>query len=189
MKSTLMMMMFVACWASVSTAAQNVVVLLDDSGSMQERMHGQPTSRIDAAKDALLTVLNQIPDDGSIGVLAMNGTSGGGEWIIELGPIDKSQIENAVGRIQARGGTPLGAFMKQAADALLQLREKQFYGTYRLLVVTDGEANDAAFLDSVLPDVLRRNITVDVIGVDMKTDHSLATQVDNYRRADDPESL
>jgi hypothetical protein len=36
---------------------------------------------------------------------------------------------------------------------------------------------------------MSRGITVDVIGVDMAGDHSLATQVHNYRRADDPASL
>ena len=189
MKSKLMMMLFMAYSAGLATAAQNVVVLLDDSGSMEEQMRGQKTRRIDAAKDALLTVLNQVPDDGSIGVLALNGTSGDGEWIIDLGPINKTEIADAVGRIRAGGGTPLGAFMKTATDALLELREKEYYGTYRLLVVTDGEANDAPYLDAILPEVLSRNITVDVIGVDMETEHSLATQVDNYRRADDPDSL
>ena len=188
MKSTFTMLL-VACWANVAISAQNIVVLLDDSGSMEERMNRQQTRRIDAAKDALLTVLNQVPDNSRVGVLALNGNSGNGEWIIELGPVDKSRIQDAVGRIHAGGGTPLGAFIKQATDALLELREKQFYGTYRLLIVTDGEANDGSYLESILPDVLSRNITIDVIGVDMRQRHSLATQVDNYRRADDPESL
>jgi uncharacterized protein YegL len=175
--------------ATATFAAQNVVVLLDDSGSMDDRMRGQSIRRIDAAKDALLTVLGQVPDDASVGVLALNGSTGRGEWIIELGPLDKNQVRDAVGRIRAQGGTPLGEFMKVAMDSLLQLREKQFYGDYRLLVVTDGEANDGPYLESILPDVLSRNIAVDVIGVDMQQDHTLATQVSSYRRADDPSSL
>jgi hypothetical protein len=40
-----------------------------------------------------------------------------------------------------------------------------------------------------LPDIVSRGITVDVIGVDMRQDHSLATRVHRYRRADDPASL
>lgn len=179
----------VVCSAGSTFASQNVVVLLDDSGSMDERMRGQSIRRIDAAKNALLTVLNQVPEDANVGVLAINGSDGNGEWIIELGPVDKNHIRDAVNRIRAEGGTPLGEFMKRAADALLQLREQQYYGDYRLLVVTDGEANDGQYLDAVLPEVLSRNLMVDVIGVDMQQDHSLATQVDSYRRADDPESL
>ncbi|MCA9211427.1 MAG: VWA domain-containing protein [Planctomycetales bacterium] len=188
MKTKLLVWLLVG-WASVAFGAQNVVVLLDDSGSMEEQMRGQSIRRIDAAKDALLTVLAQLPADANVGVLALNGSTGNGQWIIELGPVDKSNIRGAVEQIRAGGGTPLGTFLKEATDALLELRAKQIYGTYRLLVVTDGEANDGNYLNAVLPDVLSRNIVVDVIGVDMANDHSLATQVDTYRRADDPASL
>jgi hypothetical protein len=79
--------------------------------------------------------------------------------------------------------------MKIAADALLTLRDRERYGTYRLLIVTDGEATDAERVEAYLPDILSRGITVDVIGVDMQDDHSLATKVHSYRRADDPASL
>jgi hypothetical protein len=56
-------------------------------------------------------------------------------------------------------------------------------------VVTDGEANDASLVDRYTPDILARGITVDVIGVDMSGDHTLATRVHSYRKADDPDSL
>jgi hypothetical protein len=56
-------------------------------------------------------------------------------------------------------------------------------------MVTDGEATDQGLVDAFLPDVLSRGVTVDVIGVDMLADHALATRVNSYRRADDPESL
>jgi hypothetical protein len=58
-----------------------------------------------------------------------------------------------------------------------------------LLVVTDGQASDQELVDLYLPDIMSRGITVDVIGVDMASDLSLATQVHSYRRADDPKSL
>ena len=64
-------------------------------------------------------------------------------------------------------------------------------GIYLLerLIVTDGEANDASQLVAYLPDVLSRGIIVDAIGVDMQQDHSLATRVHSYRRADDDAAL
>ena len=78
----------------------------------------------------------------------------------------------------------------QCGNALLQQRDKQLgYGTYRLLVVTDGEASDAKIMERVIPQVLARGITLDAIGLDMGRDHSLATKVHNYRRADDQQSL
>jgi hypothetical protein len=79
--------------------------------------------------------------------------------------------------------------MKAGTDALLAMRESQRYGTYKLLIVTDGEATDQQLVDAYLPDILSRGIVVDVIGVNMAQDHSLATQVHTYRRADDEASL
>jgi hypothetical protein len=55
--------------------------------------------------------------------------------------------------------------------------------------VTDGIASDPRLVDRYLPDILSRGVVVDVIGVDMKEDHPLATRVRSYRRANDPESL
>jgi hypothetical protein len=175
---------------SSAFSAQHVVVVLDDSGSMGERMRSNwRVTKMDAAKQALRVVLEQVPVDAQVGVVALNSGQGSDPWIIPLGPIDKRRLGQAVERIRAQGGTPLGEFMKVGADALLELRTRQHYGTYRLLIVTDGEANDAEAVDRFLPEILARGITVDVIGVDMQQDHSLATEVNTYRRADDPESV
>ncbi|MFV1964191.1 MAG: VWA domain-containing protein [Pirellulaceae bacterium] len=184
--------MTVALWLMTTSGAfagQNIVVLLDDSGSMGDRMRNDwGTRKINAAREALLTVLEKLPPDARIGVLALNG-GGADHWVVPLGRVDRSRLQSSIKVIRASGGTPLGASMKVAADALLNLREKSRYGTYKLLIVTDGEANDQERVDGYLPDILSRGITVDVIGVDMRQDHSLATRVQTYRRADDPASL
>ena len=105
-------------WLSLSVvrADQNVIVLLDDSGSMQERMGRGSMRKIDAAKEALLTVLEQVSDDANVAVLLLNGPSGGGDWLIKLGPLDRAQLEDSVRRIDSEHGTPLGQFMKIAAE-------------------------------------------------------------------------
>jgi uncharacterized protein YegL len=165
-------------------SAQNVVVVVDDSGSMADRMRHEKVRKIDAAKQALSVVLDRLPRSANVGVLALNDG-----WILPLQNSDRSQVKQRVNQLRARGGTPLGTRMKEAADELLTKRAKEMYGDYRLLVVTDGEASDQAVLDFVLPDIMSRGLLVDVIGVDMKSEHSLATLVHSYRRADDPESL
>ncbi len=173
---------------SIASGGQNVVVVLDDSGSMRDRMRqGRQVRKIDAAKQALLAVLAKLPSDSSVGVVVLNG--GRDPWVMPLGPVDQSRLQSAVAKIRASGSTPLGAFMKVGADALLELRDRERYGTFKLLIVTDGEAGDPDLVQAYLPDVIARGITVDVIGVDMRQDHSLATQVNTYRRADDPSSL
>lgn len=183
-------------WANVATAAQTVVILLDDSGSMNGPMRSdRRVIKIAAAKTALETVFSQLPDDATVGVLALNSrvaTQPGSEpstWIIPLSKLDRNAVQASVNRINAEGGTPLGTGMKVAADALLERRKQSPYGEFRLLIVTDGEAQDPDLVDRYLPEIRQRNLSVDVIGVSMATDHSLATRVDTYRRADNMEAL
>lgn len=170
--------------SSTALAAQKVVVLVDDSGSMLDRMRYENTRKIDAAKQSLRVVLEKLPADAEVGVLALNRG-----WVMPFQTIDRRQLESQINRLRASGGTPLGMRMREATDKLLELRSKDPYGDYRLLVVTDGEASDQGLLDAILPDIMARNFLVDVIGVDMESEHSLATSVTAYRRADDPSSL
>jgi len=176
--------------APLAAAPQHVVVVLDDSGSMCEPLgSASGVTKMEAAKEALITVLRDLPADASLGVVVLNRGPGDPAWIVPLGRHDRSSVAAAVQEIQPAGGTPLGEFMKVGTDALLELRQKEHYGRYRLLIVTDGEATDRDLVETYLPDILSRGITVDVIGVDMQADHSLATRVHAYRRADDPPSL
>jgi uncharacterized protein YegL len=170
----------------------NIVIVLDASGSMKERMKGANLTRMEAAKQALLQVMNQVkePEKTNVGLLVFSGRNVPSEWLYPLGPLDRARMEAAIRRPEPNGPTPLGGYIKKGADALLEQRKKQQgYGTYRLLVVTDGEATDGNLVEVYLPDVLARGITVDAIGVDMKSEHSLATRVHSYRRADNPEEL
>lgn len=172
-------------------ARQHVVIVLDDSGSMAESMataRGR-LPKIDVARDALLTVMQQMSDDAEVGVLALNSRSRDSEWVIPLGPLDRTRLATAVQQIRASGGTPLGVAMKRASDALLLRRQQVRFGTFRLLIVSDGEAQDADLVDRFLPEIKGRGLTVDVIGVAMRQDHSLANEVDRYRAADDESAL
>ena len=175
-------------WTATAAASDSVVIVLDDSGSMNEKMTGG-VKRIDAAKKAIDAVLKQFPPDTRLGLLLLNGEKSKKHWAIPLEHLSVPQATRRVDSVMADGGTPLGDRIREGADALLQLRVKQIYGNYRLLIVTDGEANDARLLDQYLPDVLSRGLIVDAIGVDMKQNHSLATRVHSYRRADDGAAL
>jgi len=168
----------------------NVVIVLDASGSMNGKMRGTSVRKMDAAKTALREVLKQAPKDTHIGLLVFSGSNRADEWAYPLGPRDDARLMHAIGLPQPAGGTPLGAYIKKGADRLLEQRAAQHgYGTYRLLVVTDGEAQDRRLMERYVPEVVARGITIDVIGVDMKKTHTLATRVHSYRRADDPASL
>jgi uncharacterized protein YegL len=175
--------------APYACADNCVVVILDDSGSMGRQM-ASGGSRMRAAIDASKAVLKQLPADTTVGLLTLNTRGQESHWIIPVGKLQEnpSSIDN-LEIISAAGGTPLGHFMQVAANELLRLRANDRYGSYRLLVITDGEATDQELLQAYLPQILSRGLILNVIGVDMANDHSLAMSAHTYRRAADVQSL
>ena len=176
--------------AFAQEAADNVVIVLDGSGSMARPLPGADTDKMTAAKAALKQVLASVPQETHIGLLVFSAKGVSDEWIYPLGPRDDTKLMQAIDRPMPGGGTPLGAYLKKGADRLLEERAKQFgYGTFRLLVVTDGEAQDQQAVERFTPEIIARGIKVDVIGVAMNQRHTLATKVHSYRSANDPASL
>lgn len=170
---------------------ENIIIILDASGSMNENFRGDQTkSKMEAAKEALKEVLAKIPDNTHIGLLVFSGSNVQNDWVYPLGPKNTEQLLAAIDLPQPGGGTPLGQYMRIGANRLLEQREKQYnYGNYRLLIVTDGVAQDQEKVAQYTPEILERQVRVDVIGVDMQTDHLLAKDADSYRRADNPGEL
>lgn len=186
--------LFVALAALPGHAQQqyqdNVVIVLDASGSMAEQMRAVQLKKMDVAKAALKKVLTNVPETTNIGLLVFSAKNLRDPWAFPLGPRDDEALMSAVDLPVPGGGTPLGQYIKIGADRLLQERAKQYgYGSYRLIVVTDGEASDMNVMNRNVPEVMSRGILIDAIGVDMKGNHTLATKVHSYRRADDPQAL
>ena len=69
--------------------SDTVVIVFDDSGSMKERMRRGGLRRIDAAKRALTTVLQQFPRDATLGIYLLNGARPQGGWLVPMGPVNK----------------------------------------------------------------------------------------------------
>ncbi|MFK7961604.1 MAG: VWA domain-containing protein [Phycisphaerales bacterium] len=182
--------------ASANAAAEtpaylrdNIVVVFDGSGSMNESYGRTGAIKMAVAKEALTRVLGELPPSINLGVVAFASNTND-PWVVPLGPVDRDAVSDAINGVVAGGKTPLGRHLKIAADRLLAQRaEQRGYGTYRLLVVTDGKASDGPVLRRHLPLVLSRGIVMDVIGVDMAEELDLAQQVHSYRRADDPDAL
>ncbi len=169
----------------------NVVIVLDASGSMSREMqHAPGISRMQAAKAALLKVTESLSPNTNVGLLVFSSSNLRDDWAYRLGPVNQHDLRAAIQLPEPGGATPLGTYLKKGADMLLQQRQAQRgYGTYRLLAVTDGEATDADRVQIYFPEILARGVTVDVIGVDMDGEHTLAKRANSYRKADNPESL
>ena len=166
-----------------------VVIVLDASGSMKQNMPGSPgADQMDAAKEALIDVLSNIPQTTHVGLLVFSASNLQDDWAYPLGPRDDNRF--ACHPIDRSAGAPHWENTSRSGPIDFWKRATAFgYGTFRLLVVTDGEASDADLVDTYTPDVLARGIRVDVIGVAMDQDHTLATMVHTYRRANDAATL
>jgi len=178
------------CVARQDVYQNNIVVVVDASGSMNWKMTGG--TKMDLAKDALWEVLSKVPDTTNIGIVVFG--RGKKSWIYELGPKNDETLRQAIYEIRTGGGTPLGSYIKHGADRLLEQRKNQFgYGSYRLVIVTDGEADSGSetrMMKNFAPEVISRGLSLDVIGVNMKEKHALSdVQGSRYMSADNPESL
>ncbi len=170
-----------------------IVVLLDASGSMNESMGGDVSaSRMDAAKHILEQAIRQAPSETYIGFLVMSGARRY-EWIQKLGPSNREALLQSLQAIVPDHSTPLGTFMKAAADELLRMREAQHNeGMYTLLVLTDGQANpqrEEEMVERFTPEIRSRGILIHAVGIDMDTEHTLATQADTYQNANNAQAL
>lgn len=162
---------------------RNFEVILDTSGSMNDN------GKIGAAKAALTTFLHNLPEDAYVGLICFD--SGRPKRLLPLGKLDRSQIDQIVARLRADGATPIRDSLVVAAESLRRQREAQGgYGSYTIVVVTDGEETvNSAALPSTVQAVIAQGNAVDVIGFDLDSEHSLKAQVTTYRSARDQATL
>jgi uncharacterized protein YegL len=195
-------MKFVATLATlfamaVSAKADDyVVIVFDTSGSMAEHMRSAKKTRLRVAQEALVSVLSQVPNTTKVGVLTFQG------WSYDIADVNQATLNKAILATRADGGTPLYRYIKDAGTRLLQERERRGnIGYYKMIVVTDGEAqdsnlnedhtwNDGSAKSGVLREVMSRGIVVDAIGLEVKGGHSLRTQINGtYMDGNDPASI
>ena len=144
-----------------SSTVQVIVVVLDDSGSMS----GQ---KMPDANYALSKVISELPTNTRIGVYALNQG-----WVSPLSDNaltvqKKQEMIDSVYKVGPTGGTPLGVASKFSIDELLKMRRTLGYGAnYRLLLITDGAANDQNDFTTNIGLIKSRGIGVDCIGVQM----------------------
>ena len=106
------------------SADRAVLLVLDASGSM-DRVDADGVRLIDGAKQALLDVLDTLPEDVLIGLRVyghrhpnddpVNGCTDT-ELVVPIGPLDREAMETAIGSFDAKGYTPIGLSLLEAAD-------------------------------------------------------------------------
>jgi len=130
---------------SQSTAARNILVALDSSGSMAGRLGGE--RKIDAAKRAAIDFLNALPVEINSGLIVYghrgnNHADGravscaGVEELYPLGPHRPGDLVQAIASFEPRGWTPLASAIRLGGDSLSRQDEPGKANV--MYVVSDG---------------------------------------------------
>ncbi|MGW6427064.1 vWA domain-containing protein [Nocardia sp. NPDC055053] len=155
------------------------MLILDASGSMQRPDQG--ATMMDSAKKAVRTFVDSAPAEAKVG-LATYGTGTSNDEadkaagcrdvqiLRQPGTIDKPALTSAVDGIQARGWTPMGTALRQAAEALPSS------GPRSIVLVSDGDDTCAPPDPCEVAKELKRK------GVDLVV-HSIGFAVDDKARA------
>ncbi|QPC86791.1 VWA domain-containing protein [Mesorhizobium sp. NBSH29] len=125
------------CFGVVNTAqaGDKAIIVLDASGSMWGQIGGKP--KVAIARETLKTVLQTIPADLELGLMAYGHREKGSctdiELIVPPAAGTASAISGAADALKFLGKTPLSAAVKEAAEALRYTEEKA-----TVILITDG---------------------------------------------------
>lgn len=120
---------------------QPVMVVMDYSSSMLAKdADGKGTTRIDAAKKATKHLINNAPQDASMGLVVYGSKTPKKcddiTTVQKPGPVDKKELAGKLDGLKAVGETPIGASLLHAAKELQQVK-----GPKSIILVSDGEEN------------------------------------------------
>lgn len=120
---------------AVAAAADRAIIVLDASGSMWGQIDGRP--KVDIARETLRTVLQSVPSDMELGLMAYGHREKGScediQLVVPPAAGTASAIAQAADTMKFLGKTPLTAAVRQAAEALRYNEEKS-----TVILITDG---------------------------------------------------
>lgn len=152
--------------AGVACAQDNVMLVLDQSGSMWGQIQGK--SKLEIARSAVATLVQNWQPEDQLGLVAYGHRRKGDcadiETVLPFGKVDSSQFINRVNSLQALGMTPLSQAVIHAADALKLSEQKA-----TVILISDGEETCKLDPCQVGKDLEKRGVafTAHVIGFDV----------------------
>ncbi len=170
--------------------ARNYYLVFDGSGSMAERDCGDGQTKLEVAKKAFLAFLRQLPADANVGLYVFDEHRMA--EAVALGLNNRSELEKAVMKVQAGGGTPLSSAVATGFASLTTQAQAQLgYGEYHLVVITDGMASEGYDPTDKVRLVLESSpVNVHTIGFCLDEYHVLNQRgLTYYRAASDAEGL
>jgi len=165
---------------------EDVVLLLDVSGSMTERDY--PPSRLEAAKAAALEFLHQklgIDPRDNVSVVTFAGAANRLCNLLNLDR-DRERLENTIKRISCRAwtGTAIGDGLSAAGAVLGESRSP----IQRIVLLSDGQNNRGRAPQLLAEQLKKAGVIIDTIGigdpkvVDEATLKAIASEIDGRLR-------
>jgi len=173
----------------------NIMLVLDMSGSMSEsECAGDATRKADAAKTALREWLSEVPPKANVGLTVFNASKV--RTVVPLGVNNRDDLQQAF-HAQTRepaGSTPLRDAVAHAhAELEAQGRRQEGYGSYRIVVITDGRhssgQNPRPEVESIYSNPANP-VQISTVGFCIGADHALNINgVTTYTSAQTPKQL
>lgn len=154
---------------TLSLAADRTIIILDASGSMWAQIDGRPKQEI--ARQSLKTVLQSVPVDEEIGLMAYGHRQKAScddiELIVPPQAGSASAVSAAADSMKFLGKTPLTAAVKQAAEAMKYTEDKA-----TVVLITDGIETCGGDPCALGKELKAKGIdfTVDVVGFGLSED-------------------
>jgi len=173
----------------VASTTANFYFAFDMSGSMDEKCSGK--RKIDGAKEAVTRFMRNVPDDVNIGLMLFGTRSGDGyAESLPIGSGNKDEFLKIIESLQPSGETPLGEALLASIDKITEQYKKQLgYGTYRIIIITDGEETGIDLKQPCNYLAQHGFIGLYSIGLCMERSHTLKKYSLSYRDANNYEEL
>lgn len=176
---------------AMASLTRNFYFVFDGSGSMADGPDGSCggdksfLTKIEGAKWAVREFIKKVPTDVNLGLYIFD--SNGQREVVSLSPGIHKKFLNEIDNVQASGGTPLARGIYYGTERLVEQYKRQLgYGEYRLVVVTDGQADS---VPEASLNAIKYGISIYAIGLCIGDNHPLRQYALSYRAADSVEDL
>ncbi|MBL4698624.1 MAG: VWA domain-containing protein, partial [Phycisphaerales bacterium] len=136
-----------------------VVLVLDSSGSMRNKVMGSSRSQQAIANDAAAGAIKILDEKDLIGVVSFSNTA---RMVVKIGPNDQPETTHSqIASISSSGGTNIAPALQMAGGMLNSIDAN----TKHIVLLSDGESQNAEKLPQLAKEIGEMGIKVSTIAV------------------------